>query len=75
VQKVAQTTDRLADYLDNDPVPDSVCRAALGGVTDVTFYNWEKDSRWEFPRRICVRGHKYRRAGDVRAFRKQHFGI
>jgi len=61
--------------LDDDPVPDTLCKAVLGAVCDMTWWRWERDPRWEFPPVSYIRGRKYRRAGDVRAFRKQHFGI
>jgi hypothetical protein len=68
-------TDRLAGYADNDLVPDTVCKKALGGVSDMTWWRWERDERLDFPEAHYLRGRKFRRAGDVRHFRKQHFGF
>ncbi len=68
-------SDRLAGYADADLVPDSVCKAALGGVSDMTWWRWERDERWDFPKAVYIRGRKFRRADDIRRFRREQFGF
>lgn len=67
--------DRLAEFLDDDLVPDSVCKAACGGVTDMTWWRWERDPKLGMPVARVIRRRKYRRAVEIRAFRKRVFGF
>ena len=68
-------TDRLADYADNDLVADSICRLALGNVSPMTWWRWQHDPSLNFPEGYDIRRRKFRRAGDVRRFRKEVFGF
>jgi len=74
LERVSET-DRLAGYLDNDLVPDPVCKAAFGNPSDMTWWRWEHDPQLNFPKAVSLRRRKFRRAGDVRRFRKERFGF
>ena len=66
--------DRLDGFADNDLVPDSVTRQIFG-VTYMTLYRWERKPELNFPAASVVERRKYRRVGELRKFRRQHYGF
>jgi hypothetical protein len=59
---------RLAGYLDDDLVPDSISRQLLGNVSRMTFWRWQQGSVAGFPQAVLIGKRNYRKAGQLRQF-------
>ena len=58
----------------DDPGPTFLPEAAVCrryGVSDTTIIRWERDERLGFPQALVIRGRKYRRLSELRAFEER----